>query len=332
MRKFFGCVFSALLVSATVSASAAGVTLEGRDGPGKGKHVVLIAGDDEYRSEELIPQLARILAERQGFRCTVLFTVNPETGEIDPGAQNLPGVEALDSADLMILFTRFRELPDDQMKHIDAYINSGKPMMGLRTATHAFNYSKNKSSPFAKYTFNNKDQAFQSGFGRQVLGETWINHFGHHNVESTRGLVAKGQEKNPIVRGCADIWGPSDVYGLTTLQGDCTPVVMGQVLTGMNPTDGPNTKKELVPVAWTKTYTGTSGKAARVFTTTMGHAHDLKSEGFRRLLVNASLWCVGLENAIPEKANVECVGKYDPNPIGMKKFKPGMKPADAIAQ
>jgi len=301
------------------------VVYEGKEGPGKGKHIVLIAGDDEYRSEELIPQLARILAVHHGFKCTVLFAINKQTGEIDPSTQdNIPGLEALKTADLMIMFLRFRDLPDDQMKLIMDYTNSGKPIIGLRTSTHAFNFRKHKT--YAKWSFRSRDP--KGGYGRRVFGETWIRHYGHHNVESTRGIIAPGQEKNPIVKGCEDIWGPSDVYAITTLEGDCTPVILGQVLVGMKPTDKPNPKKPAIPVAWTKTYTGTSGKAARVFTTTMGHAGDLKSEGFRRLLVNAAYWCLGMEDKIPERAKVDFVGTYDPPPIGMGKFRKGVKPAD----
>ena len=98
----------------------------------------------------------------------------------------------------------------------------------------------------------------------------------------------------------------------------------------MEPGDGPNTEKEPLPVAWTKTYTGTAGKAARVFTTTMGHGGDLKSEGFRRLLVNACYWCMGMDDEIPARAKVDLVGQYDPNLIGMGKHKPGLKPADHL--
>ena len=302
------------------------VVLEGNEGLGKGKHIVLIAGDDEYRSEELIPQLGKILAARHGFKCTVLFAVNKQTGEIDPGTKdNIPGLEALETADLMIMFLRFRDLPDDQMKRILDYANSGRPMMSLRTNTHAFNIKPGKT--YSKWSFRAKGRT-KGGFGRQVFGETWINHYGHHGRESTRGVVVKGMEEHPIVKGCEDVWGPSDVYGITKLLGDSKPIIMGQVLKGMKPTDEPNPDKPAIPVAWTKTYTGTSGKAARVFTTTMGHAHDLKSEGVRRLLVNAACWCVGLEDKIPARANVDLVGAYKPNKIGMNGHKKGLKPDD----
>jgi hypothetical protein len=301
--------------------------LEGKEGSGKGKHIVLIAADDEYRSEECIPALAKILAARQGFKCTVLFAVNKETGEIDPSTMdNIPGLEALKTADLMIMFLRWRELPDDQMKCIIDYVDSGKPLMGLRTSTHAFNYKTRKNSPYAKYSYNSKE--FQGGFGRQVLGETWAGHYGSHQKESTRGLIARGMEASPIVRGVTDIWGPSDVYTITTLTGDSKPVIMGEVLKGMDPKDPPNDAKKPVPVAWIKTYTGAQGKASRVFNTTMGHNGDLVSEGFRRLLVNAAFWCMGMEDKIPAKANVDLVGDYKPSPIGVGKFIKGRKPAD----
>jgi type 1 glutamine amidotransferase len=304
-----------------------GIVFEGGKGPGNGKHIVFVIGDDEYRSEDSMPMLAKILAVHHGFKCTALFAVNKETGEIDPGTlDNIPGLEALETADLMVIFARFRELPDEQMKYIIDYTNSGKPIIGLRTATHAFNYAKNTNSPYAKYSFRSKDP--DGGWGRQVLGETWISHYGAHNQESTRGVIAEGMAGHPIVKGCEDIWGPSDVYGLTTLHGDCKPLIMGQVLKGMDPNDKPNPDKKPLPIAWTKTYTGEKGKAARVFTTTMGHSFDFFSEGFRRLLVNACYWATGMEDKIPAKSKVDLVGEYKPNNIGMGGHKKGLKPSD----
>jgi type 1 glutamine amidotransferase len=325
---FFALVFMLLtFVLAGAVDAKSGVVLRGRRGPGKGKHIVFLIGDEEYRSEELMPQLAKILAVRQGFKCTLLFAVNKETGEVDPKTlDNIPGLKILNKADLMVMFLRFRELPDNQMKYIIDYTNSGKPIIGLRTSTHAFFYRKNQDSPYAKYSFRSKE--LKGGYGRQVFGETWINHYGHHQAESTRGLIAKGMENHPIVRGIEDIWGPSDVYGLTTLHGDCKPLIMGQVLSGMNPDDKPNPKKKLVPVAWTKTYTGDKGKTARVFTTTMGHGGDLESEGFRRLLVNACFWALDMEDKIPAKSNVDLVGRYNPSKIGMGGHKKTVMPSD----
>ncbi len=304
-----------------------GVIFEPNPANPSAKHIVFVVGDEEYRGEDSMPMLAKILATHHGFKCTVLFAINKETGLIDPmTVDNIPGLEALDTADLMVMFLRFRELPDEQMKHIIDYTDAGKPIIGLRTSTHAFRYVKNRDSKYAKYTFNHRE--FKGGYGRQVLGETWINHYGHHQVESTRGLIAKGMENHAIVRGAEDIWGESDLYGITTLHGDCKPVIMGQVLKGMNPTDEPNPDKKLVPVAWTKTYTGEKGKTCKVFTTTMGHSFDFLSEGFRRLLVNACYWAIGAEDEIPQKANVDIVGEYKPSKIGFGKYKKGLKPSD----
>jgi len=332
VREFYTPCLALFAVLAVLPGAAARgetppVVYEGGEGPGHGKQIVLIAADDEYRSEELIPQLAKILAKRQGFKCTVLFAIDRKDGTINPSQKdNIPGLVALKRADLLVLFARFRELPDEQMKSIIDYVNSGRPIIGLRTATHAFNYTKHKESPYAKYSFRSRDP--KGGFGRLVLGETWVSHYGHHKHESTRGLIAKGMQGHPIVRGVKDIWGPSDVYGINTLSGDSKPLIMGQVLTGMRPTDSPHPTKKLTPIAWIKTYTGTSGKPARVFTTTMGHGGDLKNEGFRRLLVNACYWCLGMEKKIVAGSNVDLVGRYNPNPIGIGKFKKGLHLSD----
>src|SRR5450631_4013359 len=161
------------LVGAPLSASAQSVVYQGTDGPGKGKHIVLVSGDEEYRSEEALPQLGKILAKHHGFKCTVLFAIDKD-GTINPNVSNIPGLEALKTADLMIVVLRFRDLPDAQMKHLVDYIESGRPIIGLRTSTHAFNFKK--SMTYAKYTWTSKE--WDGGFGRQVLGETWVNHHG----------------------------------------------------------------------------------------------------------------------------------------------------------
>ena len=303
------------------------VVYEGTEGPGKGKHIVLVSGDEEYRSEEALPMLGKILAVHHGFKCTVLFAIDPETGEIDPENQtNIPGLHLLETADLMILFTRFRELPDKDMKYIIDYTNSGKPIIGLRTATHAFNYTRNLNSPYAKYDFKSKN--FESGYGKQVLGETWVNHHGHHSREATRGLIDGLMMEHPILEGVGDIFGPTDVYGIEELTGDAQVLVHGQVLVGMNPWDVPKPYTSLMPLAWIKTYTGETGNTSRVFCTTMGASVDFKSEGLRRLLVNACYWGLGMENEIEDDSNVDFVGKFNPTFYGFGTFVRGMKPKD----
>jgi hypothetical protein len=276
------------------------MSLRAGRGPGKGKHIVFITGDEEYRSEESMPALARILAKRHGFRCTVLFSVNRETGQIDPAvADNIPGLEALKDADLAVVFTRYRHLPEDQMAHFVDYMNSGRPVIGIRTATHAFDYDRSPKERFAEWAWRGPHPKFQGGFGRQVLGETWVDHYGGYRSQGTRGIVVPGQEAHPILRGVDPLWGPSHAYAVTKLEGDSQPLLMGQPLMGLRPDDAPDPGKAPVPIAWTKTFTGTSGKAARVFTTTLGYGDDFREESIRRLLVNACYWCVGLEAKIP---------------------------------
>lgn len=337
--NFNGFAFTAMLIAGfSISGlsqclhadDALWVTYEGNKGPGKGKHVVLISGDEEYRSEEALPQLGKILAVRHGFKCTVLFAINPETGAIDPDyGKNVPGLESLENADLMIIATRFRDLPDDQMKHIVDYVKSGRPVIGMRTATHAFNLSKDSSY----YSWTWRNNKWEGGFGRQVLGETWISHHGHHGKQSTRGILNKDLKEHPILWGIADgdIWGPTDVYGVRLPQPDgCKPLVYGQILTGMKSDDPALDSPKnapMMPVAWTKSFQTPDGKPGRAFTTTMGASQDLESEGFRRLMVNAVYWAVGLEKEINESANVNVVGDYQPTPFGFGKYAKGVKPS-----
>ena len=303
------------------------IVYEGNEGPGIGRHIVLVSGDEEYRSEEALPLLAKLLAVHHGFKCTVLFAIDTETGEINPEEQtNIPGLHNLKTADMMVLFTRFRELPDDQMKYIVDYTNSGKPVMGLRTATHAFSYTRHLQSPYAKYSFNSEE--FDGGYGRQVLGETWINHHGHHGKESTHGVIDAEMGDHPILKGVEDIWGPTDVYGTTRLTGDSQVLVHGQVLVGMEPSDPPKPDTPTMPLAWIKTYTGEQGAASRVFCTTMGASVDMENEGLRRLLVNACYWCMGLENQIANQSKVDYVDEYNPTFFGFGSFKKGMRPSD----
>lgn len=297
------------------------VVYEGKAGP----HIVFVSGDEEYRSEESLPMLAKILAVHHGFKCTVLFAIDPATGTIDPVNQtNIPGLHHLETADMMVLFLRFRELPDEQMKYIVDYTNSGRPVMGLRTATHSFNYSRDKNSPYAKYSYRSEDP--DGGYGRQVLGETWINHHGHHGKESTRGVINQEMKDHPILKGVEDIWGPTDVYTVRELTGDARVLVFGQVLAGMDPADKPNTEKPMMPLAWIKTFAGE--KTSRVLCTTIGASVDLKSEGLRRLLVNACYWCMGMEDQIPEKSKVDYVGVYEPTYFGFGKHKKDIRPSD----
>jgi hypothetical protein len=324
------CVLVGVVLSGPARAADPWVVYEGKEGPGKGKHIVLISGDEEYRSEEALPQLGKILARHHGFKCTVLFSINKEDGTIDPNTNdNIPGLKALESADLAVFALRFRKLPDEQMKYIVDYVEAGKPVIGLRTSTHAFAVSSR--SKYARWDWKSKE--WPGGFGKQVLGETWVAHHGGHGSEATRGLLAVFAKDHPILKGIkdGDIFGPSDVYTVRLpLPGDSKPLVLGQVVAGMKFTDSPVKGKKndpLMPVAWVKTFSPSEGKKARIFTTTMGASQDLLYEGTRRMLVNACYWAVGLEDKIPEKSKVDLVGDYKPQPFRFGGFTKGIEPA-----
>jgi type 1 glutamine amidotransferase len=307
---------------AAVACGEDGLLYRGQAGPGQGKHIVLVSGDEEYRSEEALPMLAAILAQHHGFDCTVLFSLAPD-GTIDPNNQgNITGLEALKSADLMIIFTRFRNPPDEAMRHIDDYLKSGRPVIGLRTATHAF---AGLEGEYARYNNGYGGPDWKGGFGREILGEKWISHHGHHGHESTRGVIAQDARDHPLVRGIGpkDIWGTSDVYTVRLpLPGDSRTIVFGQVLTGMNPDDPPvdGPKNDpMMPIAWTRTYTTPQGEKGRVFTTTMGASQDFVAPGLRRLVVNAVYWCLSMEDQIAAEPTVDFVGDYEPTPFGFQR-------------
>jgi hypothetical protein len=328
MKSPMKSIFRSLLplaLAATALAADPWLVFEGKTGPGKGKHVVLVSGDEEYRSEESMPMLGRLLAEKHGFKCTVLFAIDPATGEINPNEQtHIPGIESVDSADFLILGLRFRELPDDKMKHLVDYVDAGKPLLALRTSTHAFNYTRNKKSPYAGWSFNS-----DGGFGRKILGETWVSHHGDHGSQSTRGVIAEANKSHPLLRGVEDVWGPSDVYGITKLPDDATVLMLGQVLTGMKPDDAPlpGAKNDpMMPVAWIRDRKLDSGKTQQVVCTTMGAATDMVHPGLRRFIVNAAYHGCGLK--VPAKLDADPVGEFKPSPFGFDTFKKGVKPAD----
>lgn len=294
-------------------------------GAGNGKHIVFLTGDEEYRSEEGLPMLAKILSQRHGFKATVLFAVDPD-GTINPDNQkSLPNAEALDSADAIVMLLRFRAWPDEQMKHfVDAY-KRGVPIIALRTSTHAF---AAKEGGYQDY----------NDFGKRVLGEGWVNHWGKHKSEATLGVIAPKAVDDPILRDVGEIFGDTDVYEAYP-PADAKVLVFGQVLSGMNPTDKPAqyTKKRadektqdvngpMMPVAWTRVHKNDAGTENRIFCTTMGAATDLQSEGLRRMIVNAVYW--GLKLDVPHEANVQYVGDYKPTAYGFKGYRKGVKPSE----
>ena len=320
-------ILAAVVITASVNtlSSAAPLVYQGDSGPGLGKHLVFIASDHEYRSEETLPALARILAKHHGFRCTVLFGVD-DNGVIQPGHSNVPGLEALSTADLMVIFTRFQDWPADQMQHFDAYLKRGGPIVGLRTATHGFQIKGD--SPFKKYTNGYAGKDYKDGFGRQVLGEKWAGHYGGNHRQSTRLDIVKEKRHHPILRGVNAMWVQCGGYFADPLQ-PSEVLAMAQPLRTMQPDSEPDPDRKPVPGAWVRSYTGADGVTGRVFTSTYGASNDIENEGFRRMLVNACFWAAGIENAIRADANVRFAGQYNATwRRGRGRRRNGLKPED----
>lgn len=293
--------------------------------PAHAQHVVFVTGDEEYRSEESMPMLARILKRDYGVRVTVLYSLD-ERGFIDPNnLTSIPGLAALDSADLMVMFTRFRALPDSQLRHILDFADSGRPMVGFRTATHAFRYPED--SPHAE---------LNAEWPRRVFGQRWIVHHGHFD-DGGRPLTAvrplSWRTSHPILRGVGEFQAYSWLYhvdgGGDELHGDSRPLLVGEALRSNHAEKGELDRYPLTnPVAWTKSHTGRSGRTARVFFTTLGHPYDFREEAMRKLALNGILWALGMEDRIPpEGARADPVGEYDPNNSGFgEAYKQGQRP------
>lgn len=330
VRYMFFCVLF-LIATTSMAQKEQYITYQPNPSLNKGKHIVLVAGDESYRSEESLPMIAKILTKHHGFKTTVLFPINPETKNIDPDfLNNIPGLNVLKSADLMIIATRFRELPDEQMAHIDQYLKEGKPVLGIRTATHAFNYKNNPNNKYAKYSFNSKIPGWEGGFGKRILGETWVSHHGAHAKEGTRATFNGILPENiqPIMKGVKDIWVSTDTYGIKKLPSDAQILVWGLSTAGLQP-DSPGVwDKTMMPLVWTNSYSIENGKKGKAFTITMGAATDFENEDLRRLLVNSCYWLVNSTNEIQEKANVDYIKPYQPSEFGFGKFIKNKKPVD----
>ncbi len=293
--------------------------------PGGGKKIVLVAGDEEYRTEESMPMLAKILAKKHGYNCIVLFSTDEKAGYIDPNNQkNIRGTETLADADLLIIGTRFRQLPDEHLAHFAKFLNAGKPVIGFRTATHAFTGSA-KTGDFK-----------WSEFGLKILGEKWVAHHGAHKKEGTRSVFETANLNNPVLRGVGEIFCTSDVYAVRNLDlSKATILLRGAVTSSLNdrslPIEGPK-NNPMQALAWLFNYTAPDGKTqGKSFCTTMGAAVDFIDEDLRRLIVNAAYYLTGLE--VPAKADVAFVDPFQPTMYGFIKdanhFKErNLKPGD----
>ncbi|QDU79370.1 Trehalose utilization [Polystyrenella longa] len=252
----------------------------------KQPHIVFVTGDHEYRSEITMPMIAKLLEKNYGFKTTVLYAINKQTGKIDvQEEENIPGLEVLKDADLAVVFLRWRRLPENQLKMLVDYAQSGKPMVGLRTSTHPLNYPE--GHPLQKWN---------SDFPTKFFGQKWITHHGHDASTDVHPILS--QTTNPILSGIRPFHARSWLYHVTPLEGECTPLLEGTAYDSNkvgNEKEYPLTQ----PVAWTKNNNG-----GKVFFTTLGHPQDFEIDSMRRVLVNGIFWGLGKE--IPsEGTNVD---------------------------
>lgn len=279
------------------------------------KHVVFVTGDEEYRSEESMPMLARILERDYPIRTTVLYAIHPETGEIDPEwVENIPGLEALDTADLAVFFVRYRKLPDSQLDPILRYCRSGRPRIGLRTTNHAFRYRVDKSDPRTRWDY---------GFGSEFFGQRFIGYQGGQ----TDVTVVDVARDHLVLRGVTPFHARSWLYTAAgreeyPLSAGVRPLLMGHPV-GAEYKNGPISH----PCAWVLHEPQEDGSVPRVFFTSLGHPLDFKQRAARKLLLNACLWGLGMGDLIPpDGANDATVGEYDPTESKVGGHKRGVIP------
>ncbi|WP_395341079.1 PVC-type heme-binding CxxCH protein [Ningiella sp. W23] len=318
------CLLSAFILNSVFANGIDHLVFEPPAALDNGKHIVLVSGDEEYRSEESMPMMAKILSQTHGFKTTVLFAIDRDTGVINPNdITNIPNLQSLADADLMILATRWRILPGDQLQHFLDYFNAAKPIIALRTATHPFN----NDDMYGGYDWQN--------FGVKVVGENWLYHHGIHAVEGGRSVEVPEHADHPVLNSVNSFFMWSDIYGIENLDEDAATVLLrGAVTESLDP-DSKMLEGEknnpMMPLAWLKPYpTPDEKNTGQIFTTTGGAAYDLQEESARRLVVNAAYHLLDMN--VPSKADVDYIDPYEPSFFGFQDtdyfIKRGMKVSD----
>jgi len=246
------------------------------DGTNRGFSIVFVTGDHEYSSERTMPLLAAALEKNFAFRTSVLYATEPNGRRNESYEKSIPGLEALRTADLAVFFLRWRQLSREQLDFIQEYLDSGKPLIGFRTDSHAFKYPAN--DPLARWNAFG-EFAFGTPPGWGASGHT---HFGHDS--STDVSIAPGAENLPILQGVnKNFHVRSWLYRVLPdyPPKDAVWLLMGHAVNPDQPAQ-PN------PVAWT----WQTRQGARSFYTSLGHPGDFASEPFQRLVVNAIFWAL----------------------------------------
>jgi len=311
---------SAILATTSFAQAAADHLVFEAKGKANGKHVVLLAGDEEYRSEESMPMLGQVLANN-GFKCTVLFSMDKDNKFVDPNNQkSLSNPEALSSADAIVMSLRFRNWDVPTFDKFNAAFERGVPIVALRTSTHAFKIG-DKNHKYHKFDWRSKVKGWENGFGRQVLGETWVNHHGGHAKQGNLTFTEKENAKHSVLNGVGSIFAKTDTYGANPLK-PSTILLRGAVTASLDPNSKPIAGKKndpMMPVAWTREFKQKNGKTNKILTTTMGSSDDLLDENLRRLVVNGVYWGLGMD--VPAKADVTLQNTYEPLFYGTRDIK-----------
>ncbi len=266
-RKFLIALAGLLLAASSIFAK-----------PAKKTYIVFVSGDHEYSSEETFPIIAKELETKYGFNTTVLKSSPDENSE-----ENIPGLEALDKADVAVFFLRWRRLPAEQLRHIESYLKSGKPVVAFRTTTHAFNYPKGHELE----TWNSFAVDYLGGPPGWGNGHT---HYGH--LSTTDVSMNPAAKQHPILTGIPATFHVASWLYLVRPKyppTDAEILLMGKSVNPNKPDAIEN------PVAWT--WKNKAG--ARVFMTTLGHPNDFKEEAMQRLVINGIHWAAGKN--VPKK-------------------------------
>jgi type 1 glutamine amidotransferase len=228
------------------------------------RRVVVLAGEGEYQSDETMRPVAADL--REALSADVTYRVPDVLADFpDFPASSFGDLDVLTTADLLVVYTRFRRLPDAEMAALAAYLERGGAVLGLRTSTHAFRYPP--SSPWADWN---------DGFGRDVLGTPWVSHHGH---SSSTVVTTAAHCSHPVLDGVPERFISRSWLYRVELSPGCVPLLHGDPVDAEDePAPG--------PVGWTRTVRG-----GRVFYTSLGHPDDFAAPAFRRLVVNAARWC-----------------------------------------
>jgi hypothetical protein len=237
--------------------------------------IAYVCGDHEYSGESTLPLFAREMEKRYQFSSILLRSQPDQNAE-----ENLPGLQRLALADVAVLFLRWRRLPLSQLRHLDRYLQAGRPVVALRTSSHAFNYP-------AEHPLVNRNRLATAAFGAPPgWNADGHRHYGHEST--TR--VSAAPEGHELLRGVATPFEcPSWLYHVLPKYPPPTAKIalMGEAI-------NPNRPAIPNPVAWTLTNTF----GGRAFYTSLGHPGDFALEPFQRLLTNALHWALGRE--IPE--------------------------------